>query len=339
MIWMGNLSIKLKTSVSTAIYVLLVLLFSISFTAYSFKEKLLHEKVSSLEENIINLSESYKESVITLNLEKIDELIGFLLKTKAVKGSFVEDDDGKVIGGSDIRYLGLKDPDFSPMDIKFSKFVYNLKVDNFTVGKVVVFYDKTFLEKEVISDIRKVVTPLLYVVGFIMFASFLGTFFISSVLVSPLISLKHRITELMSDGFIIQQTAPPEYTKKIECPENITDMCWLFSKDPYSNLSSIPADASKTCTRCEIFKENSGDEIQQLSFSFYIMVASLNNFIQKLEEVHKERETLSCMAAMGEMSARLAHEIKNALYSISNAANYIKQNTDDKTIRDFGRDR
>lgn len=99
----------------------------------------------------------------------------------------------------------------------------------------------------------------------------------------------------------------------------------------------ISDEVSKVCVNCNIYQENAGDEIQQLANNFFIMVASLNNFIQKLEEAYKERETLSCMAAMGEMSARLAHEIKNALYSISNAANYIKQNTDDKTIRDFGR--
>lgn len=333
----NNFPIKLKTSISIAIYILFVLIFSISFTAYNFKEKLFNEKIKSLEENIINLSESYKDSIITSNLEKIDELVGFLQKIKAINNSFVEDEDRKVIGGSDIKYLGLNNPDFSDLEKRFNRYDYTLKVDNFLVGKVIVFYDKNLLEKEVLRDIRKVITPLLYVIGFIIFASFLGTFLISSVLVSPLIKLKQNITELLSKGFIIQPAEHADYVKKVKCPINLTDFCWLFSKDPSGSLLSISADASKICTQCNIYKENSGDEIQQLSYSFYIMVASLNDFIKKLEEAHKERETLSCMAAMGEMSARLAHEIKNALYSISNAANYIKQNTDDATIRDFGR--
>ncbi|MFN3788372.1 MAG: sensor histidine kinase, partial [Sulfurihydrogenibium azorense] len=70
---------------------------------------------------------------------------------------------------------------------------------------------------------------------------------------------------------------------------------------------------------------------------FYMMLSSLNDYINKLEEAYKERETLSCMAAMGEMSAKIAHEIKNALYSISNAANYIKNNANDEIIKEFGK--
>jgi len=67
------------------------------------------------------------------------------------------------------------------------------------------------------------------------------------------------------------------------------------------------------------------------------MISSLNDYINKLEEAHRERETLSCMAAMGEMSAKIAHEIKNALYSISNAAYYIKTNSDNEIIKEFGK--
>lgn len=332
-----NVSIKLKTSTLTSVYILFVLIISISFTAYNFKEKLFQEKINSLKENLANLSESYKESIITSNLEKIDEMVNFIKKTKAVKDVFVENEEEKIIGATDIRYLGMVKPNLDKLSSKYSLFVYPLRVDNFKVGKVIVFYDEMPLKAEVINDIRKVITPLLFMVGFIILASFVGTFFISSVLVSPLVKLKESITDLLYKGFRINAPQHINYTKKVKCPENITDFCWIFSEDKSGKILDISDEVSKVCVNCNIYQENAGDEIQQLANNFFIMVASLNNFIQKLEEAYKERETLSCMAAMGEMSARLAHEIKNALYSISNAANYIKQNTDDKTIRDFGR--
>lgn len=334
-----NLSIKLKTSTLTSVYILLVLIISISFAAYNFKEKLFQEKISSLKENLTNLSESYKESVITSNLEKIDELVGFIKNIKAVKEVFVENEEGKIIGGTDFKYLGIKNPDLRKMSSKYSLFIHELKVENFTVGKVIVFYDEMPLKAEVITDIRKVITPLLFIVGFIIFASFIGTFFISSVLVLPLVKLKESITDLLHRGFVIDipQEGEMDYIKKVGCIKNITDLCWIFSNDKSGKILDISDKVLKICVNCDIYKENTGDEIQQLANNFFIMVASLNSFIQKLEEAHKEREALSCMAAMGEMSARLAHEIKNALYSISNAASYIKQNTDDKTIKDFGR--
>ncbi|MCX7760152.1 MAG: ATP-binding protein [Hydrogenothermaceae bacterium] len=334
---LGNLSIKIKTSTLTSLYILIILVLSISITAYNFNEKLFQEKENALKENVINLSESYKESVITSNLEKIDELVNFLRKIKSVKDVFVIDEEGKVVGGTDFRYLGLKNPDFSDLAKSLNQFLFTLKVDNFTVGKVIVFYNQEILEEEVIKDIRKVITPLLFVVSFIIVASFLGTFFISSILVSPLLTLRERILNLLSEGFNPKTQYINQKSKPHRCIENITEDCWMFSENPYNTILPMAEKASKVCINCKIFKENSGDEIHQLSYSFIIMVASLNDFIKKLEEAHKERETLSCMAAMGEMSARLAHEIKNALYSISNAASYIKQNTDDKTIKDFGR--
>ncbi|MCX7738154.1 MAG: hypothetical protein N2Z80_01870 [Hydrogenothermaceae bacterium] len=200
-----------------------------------------------------------------------------------------------------------------------------------------VIFDEEYLKKEVFEDIKKVLFPLMFVVSFIIVASFLGTFLISSALVYPLIELKERILNLFVENFNPNWTENTTKAKDIECINGITTTCWLFTDKPYKNLLSISEKASKVCPTCKIFIDNSKDKIVQLSYSFMIMVSSLNNFISKLEKAHKEKETLSCMAAMGEMSARLAHEIKNALYSISNAVNYINQNTEDKTIKDFGK--
>ncbi|MGC9188819.1 MAG: two-component system sensor histidine kinase NtrB [Sulfurihydrogenibium sp.] len=338
MTYLRNLSIKLKTSISISVYILIVLVGSILFTVNNFTERLIQDRIQSLEENVKNLSESYKEKIIVNNLEKVDELVNFIKSIKSVKEVFVLNKDGTVIGSSDLTFLGKNEVSFPTKN--FEKFEYNLSVEKEPVGKVVVLYDLADLKAEVLSDIKKVIYPLSFIVGFIILASFLGTFLISTVLVNPLVNLQKSIVNLFVAGFENLKKSidfKPATKSDLKCVKGLTENCWLSQKGGVDTLFYLGDKAVKECSKCDVFAKLSGDEIEKLSYSFYVMVASLNDYIQKLEEAYRERETLSCMAAMGEMSAKIAHEIKNALYSISNAANYIKNNSNDKIIREFGK--
>ncbi len=70
------------------------------------------------------------------------------------------------------------------------------------------------------------------------------------------------------------------------------------------------------------------DEIGKLSTAF-------NDMVVKLRKSFAERERLSRLAATGELSATLAHEIKNPLNAISGAASYIGKNFKGSLIKDF----
>ncbi|WP_297889989.1 ATP-binding protein [Sulfurihydrogenibium sp.] len=333
-----SLSIKLKTSISISVFILLVLIGSILFTVSNFKERLIQDRIQSLQENVKNLSESYKEKIIVKNLEKIDELVYFLKSIKSVKDVFIVDKDDTVIGSSDLSFLGKTQTSFVKKNLQ--KIEYNLNVDKEPVGKVVVLYDVSQIKDEVMKDINKILYPLSFIVGFIILVSFLGTFFISTALVNPLIKLKENILNLFESGFENLKNSvelKPVSNSQIKCLKDLSDHCWLSGKDGKEVLFYLGNKTVKECSKCDIFTKLSGDEIDKLTYSFYMMVSSLNDYINKLEEAHRERETLSCMAAMGEMSAKIAHEIKNALYSISNAANYIKNNSNDEVIKEFGK--
>ncbi len=73
---------------------------------------------------------------------------------------------------------------------------------------------------------------------------------------------------------------------------------------------------------------DSNDEIGKLSAAFNEMVA-------KLKSSFAERDRLSRLAATGELSATLAHEIKNPLNAIGGAATYIKKNFKGSLINEF----
>jgi signal transduction histidine kinase len=72
----------------------------------------------------------------------------------------------------------------------------------------------------------------------------------------------------------------------------------------------------------------SNDEIGELSRAY-------NEMVVKLRQSIAEQDRLSRLAATGELSATLAHEIKNPLNAISVAAAYIKEHYKGKLIREF----
>lgn len=72
------------------------------------------------------------------------------------------------------------------------------------------------------------------------------------------------------------------------------------------------------------------DEIGKLSRAF-------NDMVMKLRHSLSERDRLSRLAATGELSATLAHEIKNPLNAIGAAAVYLRKNFKGGLIREFGK--
>lgn len=73
---------------------------------------------------------------------------------------------------------------------------------------------------------------------------------------------------------------------------------------------------------------NSNDEIGELSTAYNEMVVKLRHSIS-------EQDRLSRLAATGELSATLAHEIKNPLNAISIAAAYLRENYKGNLINEF----
>jgi len=72
----------------------------------------------------------------------------------------------------------------------------------------------------------------------------------------------------------------------------------------------------------------SNDEIGELSHAY-------NEMVIKLRQSISEQDRLSRLAATGELSATLAHEIRNPLNAINMAASYIKENYRGRLIREF----
>ncbi len=61
------------------------------------------------------------------------------------------------------------------------------------------------------------------------------------------------------------------------------------------------------------------DESLQLGDAFTRMMTNLQKYLAKNKKISAEREKLTCMAAIGQMSAQIAHETRNSLYAIRGA--------------------
>ncbi|EDP73792.1 hypothetical protein [Hydrogenivirga sp. 128-5-R1-1] len=107
--YLKKLSIRWKVSLSTSIYILVLLFGSIFLTALSFEQKLINEKNTATVENIKGIIDSYLDSFILRNLEKIDEMIKKIKEISAVEEVKVIDFEGRIIGSTDIKNLGKID--------------------------------------------------------------------------------------------------------------------------------------------------------------------------------------------------------------------------------------
>lgn len=346
---MKKLSIQWKVSLAVSFYILLVIIISSFITAYNFEKKLFKEENQNTIENIKHIVESYEDSFILRNLDKLNEMSDKISSLLSIKEVEVFDPYGKIIAHTDFDKIGKTDPEkyYKIKDKKQEFFEENGNITNYylpltiedeNIGYTVVSYDKGVLKKYATHEILKIILQILTVSSFVIVASFLGTFVISGVMIRPLKVLKEKIVKLTSENLDNPINTKIEIKPKNipkECIKEITEECWLSSDKPNEILMQLGDKSLKECTSCEKYKSAVGDEIEELTCSFYMMVASLQDYLLKLEEAHRERETLNCMATMGEMSAKVAHEIKNALYSIGNAASYIRKNVNSDLAKEF----
>ena len=80
------------------------------------------------------------------------------------------------------------------------------------------------------------------------------------------------------------------------------------------------------------FKKRLNDEIGSVISAISSMALSIEEYAKKIDLANKEKNELNCMAIMGEMSANIAHEVKNAIYIISSANAYISHETRNKIV-------
>ncbi|GBD98920.1 sensor protein ZraS [bacterium BMS3Abin07] len=87
--------------------------------------------------------------------------------------------------------------------------------------------------------------------------------------------------------------------------------------------------------RSYIFNPQDRDETYQLRKAFQDLLENLKAYLEEIERVSDEKEKLTCMAAIGEMSAQIAHELRNSLYAIRGAITGIEHTREMSGVREY----
>lgn len=68
-----------------------------------------------------------------------------------------------------------------------------------------------------------------------------------------------------------------------------------------------------------------GDELDRLQSGFHQLRYTLDRYLSELDQLHQKQQALNCLATIGEMSAHVAHELRNSLSSLRGAARYLQR--------------
>jgi len=68
-----------------------------------------------------------------------------------------------------------------------------------------------------------------------------------------------------------------------------------------------------------------GDELDRLQHGFGRLRSTLHRYLIEVDRLHQKQQALNCLATIGEMSAHVAHELRNSLSSLRGASRYLSR--------------
>ena len=124
--------------------------------------------------------------------------------------------------------------------------------------------------------------------------------------------------------------------QKTDCPAHGKLRCWSITGTfCHGEVQGEFAKKLGDCRKCVVYQESCGDEVGELLETFNLMVKDLK-FDRNSREITSQRKAQEEQrSTVEEMSATLAHEVRNPLHSIRMATAYLKQNFEGELITEF----
>jgi signal transduction histidine kinase len=195
------------------------------------------------------------------------------------------------------------------------------------------------------EDMKELRDRLISITALALIIGIMGAVALAQFFTRPLLQLRKKMLKLQEGDLtveienknLIKCWERLNCTKK-DCPSfGAQDLrCWMVSGT--FCMDEIRGEFAKKlgdCRKCIVYKEACGDEIGELKEGFNMMVKNLRYNLKRLEEANREKERLDRFRSLGEMSARVAHEIKNPLNAIEGAASYISKNFKGELLNEF----
>ncbi len=338
--------LKLKHKFVLAILVNIVLVLAcFALVIHSFQENKLFQNA---EEKNLSLARSMAgdatEGLLLRDLQQLDVIVNSAQDAIWARYALILDAKGTIVAHTDRSRLGgqLEPPDAREMKVNevsrngqtLKEYWLPVKVQDELLGFAVLGIDHSKEVSLVQADLVDLRKRLILFSSVLFGVAVLTSYLLAGVLTKRLSLLKGRMLEVQQNNLQVQLPEPEQVVcsdflscPHTQCPAHGRTKCWTI---PNRFLEGY-----KDCASCAVYKQCTGDEIGELNQAFNQMVSELRENLAKLEQANLEKSRLERLSLLGQMSAQVAHEIKNPLNAIKGSAHYLRSNFEGAILDEF----
>ncbi|MFO7877940.1 MAG: ATP-binding protein [Desulfovermiculus sp.] len=339
----NRLKVKHKFALAILANIALVLaVFVVLVHSYQ-KQNLIKNQERKNKSLVRNMATEAVDPVLVKNYLQLDMLVKSVQEAGSAQDAYILDSSGKVLAHTDKRFLGERVP-VSGSDRKELKqaldrpdsgirlYLRPISVQDVVLGHAVLGVDRDQEALMLARDLRGLHRTLALVSGVLLVVGMVSSSFLAGLLTQRLSRLKQNMQQVQHGNLNVEIPCENRISEHEvflamsgDCPTQ--DSCLALEKD----FLNIP----QQCLQCRVYELACGDEVGELNLAFNQMVQDLRHNIRKLEQANLEKSRMERLSLLGQMSAQVAHEVKNPLNSIIGAAHYLRTNFQGQILREF----
>lgn len=308
------------------------------------KQNLLQSQDQKNQSLVRNMASEAVDPILVNNYLQLDAAVASIQEAVSASQAYIVDRSGRILAHTDKSFLGQKMPSLPALesdnsglsrdltDARLQFYVQPISVQGSLLGHAVLGVDKEREAQMVARDLRGLHNTLALVSGVLFLVGAISSSYLSGLLTKRLNSLKQNMQKVQQGNLNVQipgENQVPEYEVRLarsrDCPNK--DSC-LALEQGFQNMP-------QQCLQCRVYGLACGDEVGELVLAFNNMVHDLRSNLEKLKQANLEKSRLERLSLMGQMSAQVAHEVKNPLNAILGSARYLQLNFQGRLLQEF----
>jgi len=291
-----------------------------------------------------NMASEAADGLLMRHLQQLDRLVRSVQESIDAAYVLVVDSEDRIVAHTDRSRLGerrqvpqedavqVQERDRDSTAVKEYRIPVRIRGEN--LGWCVMAVNRHKDEAKVASGLHELRTKLFVVSGGLFVAAFMTSAILAALLTKRLRLLRDKMRQVQLGDFTV---SVPEGRMPVcseflncehtQCPAHGQPKCWT--------IANRFLEQYKNCLECAVYTKSAGDEIGELNLAFNQMVQDLRLNLRKLEQANLEKSRMERLSLLGQMSAQVAHEVKNPLNSIIGAAHYLRSNFQGEILREF----
>ncbi|WP_051564554.1 ATP-binding protein [Desulfovermiculus halophilus] len=340
----SRLKLRHKFTLAILVNIGIILLCFVAMI-HTFQEQELVDNVEQRNLSLVrNMASEAADGLLMRNLQHLDSLVRSAQESIDAAYVLVLDATDRIVAHTDRNRLGEQraEPGKQELQVRtvgtgaapLKEYSVPVSIRGEHLGWCILGVNKHKDEARVASGLRELRTKLIVVSGGLFILAFGSSLFLASLLTKRMRLLRDKMRQVQLGDFTVsvpegKMPVCSEYLNcgHTQCPAHGQTKCWT--------IANRFLEQYKSCLDCAVYTKSAGDEIGELNLAFNQMVQDLRHNIRKLEQANLEKSRMERLSLLGQMSAQVAHEIKNPLNSIIGAAHYLRANFQGQILREF----